>query len=358
MSDRSLSVIAASVAVMTLVTACSPATVPAPAAKPTTAPSKVETSVAKPTLPPADPTPTLRPAAETPRYGGILNIPQVSDTSHFDIQQEVANAVNHMLQSSYNGITQFDPNKPSEIIGDLAKSWEVGKDGLTYTFHLNEGVKFHDGSLLSSEDVKFSFERMAWPAKGIAAPRAADLAPLSKIEAPDKNTVKFVLKYPSTAILAAASSGWMAIYSKSFVEKKGDMRRDVMGTGPFKFRRHVTGLLLEQGKNPDYFVKGRPYLDGINFYIIRDAATSLAAFRTGQVKLTGLADSGVKPAGAESIKKTLPQAIVVSYPSLCVTNFILNTQEKPWTDVRARKAVDLAIDRQSAVKVLGKVTER
>ncbi|MFH1485391.1 MAG: ABC transporter substrate-binding protein [Chloroflexota bacterium] len=358
MYDRKVKIAFSLLSMLTLVLAsCAPAAAPTPKpsapAAPTAAPAaKPAAPTVAPAAKPAAPAATPKPAAEQPRYGGTIAISTVGDPLSFDMHQEASYLVQNVIHCAYNGVTQFDPDNPEEVIGDLGKSWELSKDGLTYTFHLHEGVKFHDGTPLTSEDVKVSFDRQTDPPKGIRAQRRADLTAIDKIETPDKNTVKFILKYPAGAFLDVISSGLQLIYSKAFVEKKGHMKNDVMGTGPFKFKSYASGTSLEYVKNPDYFVKERPYLDGLTFYIIKDAGTRLAAFRTGQIKLTGPGNSGLTPADAEIVKKSMPQAITMSYPSYSHGNFILNVREKPWDDIRMRKAVHLAIDRQKAVDIL------
>lgn len=258
----------------------------------------------------------------------------------------------NVLQSTYSGLIQSDPNSPEEIIGDLAKSWEIAKDGLAYTFRLQENVKFHDGTALTSDDVKTSLDRQLDPPRGLRAPRRPEMQAIEKVETLDKNTVKLTLKYPFGPLLTVLSSGYQVVYSKSFLEKKGNMTKDVMGTGPFKLKNYSQGVSLEQVKNPDYFVKGRPYLDGLTFYIIKDAGTRLAAFRTGRVKLTGPGEAGLMPTDAEVVKKEIPNVQIISYPGLQYGNITLNTSQKPWSDIKVRKAASLAIDRQNAVKVL------
>lgn len=362
MSSRKLSAMFAVLTVLTLLlAACSsgatPQTTPKTAAiEPTAKPAPAATQAeAKPVASPAaaSPATTPKPSSEQPRSGGTITIGTTGDPLSFDMHQEASYLVANVIQCAYSGVVQFDPENPDESIGDLAKSWDISKDGLTYTFNLFDNVKWHDGSAFSSDDVKFSFDRQISPPKGVGAPRRADLAAVDHLETPDKNTVKFVLKYPSSSFLDVISSGLMMVFSRSFVDKKGDMRRDVMGTGPYKLKDYSFGSSLTYVKNPDYFVKGLPYLDGLTFYIIKDPGTRLAAFRTGQLKLTGPGDAGPTASDAELLKKTMPQAVIVSYPSYSFVNFILNIKEKPWDDVRVREAAHLAIDRQKAVAVLG-----
>ncbi|MBI2908236.1 MAG: hypothetical protein HYX92_11365 [Chloroflexi bacterium] len=328
---------------------CTTAAPPPGTVAPTT---RTGTSGGAPPSPPAGPSATPKPSADQPRYGGTLAISAQQDPVSLDMHQESTYLVENVIQCAYNGVTQFDPRNPEEVIGDLAKSWEVSRDGLTYTFQLHNNVKFHDGSPLTSQDVQFSFERMTNPPRGIRSSRRPSLEAIEKVEAPSKDTVTFKLRYPASFFLSTISTGWIAVYSRAFVERKGDMKNDVLGTGPFKLKAYAQGTSLEYVKNADYFVSGRPYLDGITFYIVKDAGTRLAAFRTGQIKLTGPGASGLTPTDAETVRKTMPQAVLLSYPAFSRTEFLMHNQRKPWSDVRVRRAAHLAVDRQKAITVL------
>ncbi|MBI2907710.1 MAG: hypothetical protein HYX92_08660 [Chloroflexi bacterium] len=341
-----------------VLSSCAPAAAPTPKPTPPAAPTAKPAATpeakpaATPAAKPAAPMPSPKPTADQPRSGGIFNITTGGDPISLDLHQEISFLTNNVVQLAYNNLVQLDPERPEEVIGDLARSWEISKDGLTYTFVLYEGVQFHDGAVLTSEDVKYSFERQLSPPRGVLAPRRADLKAIDKVEAPDKNTVKITLKYPSGSFVSVLSTGFQGTYSRAFVEKKGDMKKDVMGTGPFRFKSYSVGSSLEYVKNPNYFVKGRPYLDGISIYIIRDASTRLAALRTGQVKQSALATSGLTPSDADVLKKTAPQIVLMPYSGFNHDTFILNTAEKPWTDIRVRRAVHLGLDRQKAIDVL------
>ncbi|MBI2910136.1 MAG: hypothetical protein HYX92_21045 [Chloroflexi bacterium] len=334
------SVSAASLITLLMLTAsCAPAAT-------TSAPSAATGS------PAATPAVTAKAASEGPKYGGTLTVPTTGDPPSLDVAQEATYPVVTVLQSAYNGLVQSDPENPEEVIGDLAKSWEISKDGLAYTFRLHENVKFHDGAPFTSEDIKTSFDRQLDPPRGIRAPRRPEMEAIAKVETPDKDTIRLLLKYPFGSLFNVFSSGYQVIYSKSFLEKKGDMKKDVMGTGPYKLKNYSPGVSVEHIKNPDYFVKGRPYLDGITFYIIADAATRLAAFRTGRVRLTGPGEAGLMPTDTETVKKEIPNVVIISYPSLQYGNVTLNTAQKPFSDIRVRKAVSLAFDRHNALKLL------
>ncbi|MFH1484805.1 MAG: ABC transporter substrate-binding protein [Chloroflexota bacterium] len=348
---------------------CAPAAAPTPTPKPAPAPEKPAPAATKPaaqpttpaaapkpaapTPKPAAPSPTPKPSAEQPRSGGILDTTLNSDMPSFDVQQETGLLTHSTVQSCYNGLLQFQPSEPDKVISDLAEKWEASSDGTVYTFHLHKGVKFHDGSTLTSEDAKFSLDRVYNPPKGIRSPRMGSVASIEKVEAPDENTVKITLKYPQSSIVSMLAVNQIAIYPKKVVEAKGDMKKTIVGSGPFMYKDYSLGTLFEVKKNPNYFIKGRPYLDGLRFYVIKDPSTMLAAFRTGKVKLMDpTLPAGLRPAHARQIGEEMKQAVVVSYPSISARWLNMVVTKEPFTDVRVRRAVHLAVDRQAAVKVL------
>lgn len=294
--------------------------------------------------------PTLAHAADQPRSGGTLTMWTQGDPPNFDLHQNSTFMVNWAMAPCYNQIVQFDPLDPSKIVPDLAERWEMAPDGKSYTFFLHKGVKFHDGKLLTSADVKVSLDRIREPPSGVVSPRAGAFAAVEDIQTPDEFTVVIRLSRPNPSLLDNLAQGWMAIYPKHVLEKEGDMKKAVVGTGPFKLKRYTRGVSIELEKNPDYFVKGRPYLDGITLYIIPDFGTAYAAFRTKRL----LYMSFQQESTAHQAQAELAQRIVIQkVPALSmrpVLNF--NTKRKPWDDIRVREAVSLALDRQAAIKVI------
>ncbi|MFH1487246.1 MAG: ABC transporter substrate-binding protein [Chloroflexota bacterium] len=334
-----------------------PTATPKPAAAPTAKPAPAATKpAAAPTTPaakPAAPTPSPKAAAEQPRSGGILDTTLNSDMPSFDVQQETTNLTQTTVQSCYSGLLHFKPSEPDKIISDLAEKWETSADGTVHTFHLYKGVKFHDGSALTAEDVKFSLERIYNPPKGIRSPRKDSLSAIKALEALDSDTVKVTLKFAQGSFLPMLSVGQIVVYPKKVVEAKGDMKKDIVGTGPFMYKDYSLGTIFEVKKNPNYFIKERPYLDGLRFYVIKDESTRLAAFRTGQVRLldpTWVA--GLQPSQVQTIRKDMPQATIAQYPALSSRWLNMVVTLAPFTDVRVRRAVSLAVDRQAAIKVL------
>src|SRR5262245_4423687 len=128
-------------------------------------------------------------AEEQPRRGGILQVALAGDPPSLDMHQEQTFMVAQPLGPVYNNLIVFDPHNYPQIIGDLAKSWTVSDDYLTYTFTLHEGVKFHDGSELTSADVKASWDRMVFPPEGVISVRRGNFQMIKSIEAPDRSKI-------------------------------------------------------------------------------------------------------------------------------------------------------------------------
>ncbi|MBI2908794.1 MAG: ABC transporter substrate-binding protein [Chloroflexi bacterium] len=328
---------------------CAPAAAPPPSPQPTTAPLKSETPLSKPAA--AAPSPSPKPAAEQPRYGGVLAIAASVDPPSFDIHQETSISALEPTVSAYDGLVQYDL-RTGEIVGDLAEKWEMSADGLTYTFTLRKDVKFHDGKPFSSEDVRYNLARQKDPPRNIRSARKEQFASVDKIEAPDANTVRIIMKQPYVAFMPQFATDGFVIYPKHVVEAKGDMKTTVLGTGPFKFKSYAPGVSVEFVKNPDYFMKGLPYLDGLTHYIIKDGATRFSAFRTGRVKLTGHF-AQLTPSEAAITKAENPTLSIWRYPALQGPWYVFNGSRAPFNDVRVRQAAGMALDRQTAIKVLG-----
>ncbi|MBI2909531.1 MAG: ABC transporter substrate-binding protein [Chloroflexi bacterium] len=332
-----------------LTASCAPAAPPTGPA-PTTAPPKVETPATRPAAAPAL-SPTPKPSADQPRYGGTLVMASRHKIPHFDMHQEVTTGIILPLAPTYSNLLQPDPRDENRIIGDLARSWEISPDGRVYTLRLNEGVKFHDGKPLTSEDVKFNLDRVAFPPRGMVSSRKALFQAVEKIEAPDPLTARITLKNPQGSFLQILAFEETFIFASHVLKQKGDMKKDVMGSGPFKFASYTPDVSFKSVKNPDYFIKGRPYLDGIAIYIVVDEMARFAALRTKQVLMVPLV-AGPTGAQAREMQKAEPKLVVQDRLAPNVTTMIFNTEKEPWNDIRVRQAVNLAIDREAGAKVI------
>lgn len=317
-----------------LMASCAPTAAPTPTAKPALATPK-----------PAAPTPKPPAAVKT---GGILKIANPGDPPGYDMHKETSDVVFHPFGPAYSGLLQYSWEKPAEIIPDLAEKWELSPDGLTYTFHLRKDVKWHDGKPFTSADVPLSIKRM----QEKSPQRDFYFEPTVKsVDTPDANTAKINLNYASVSFPKFVAMAICPIMPKHVIEAKGDMKRDVVGTGAFKFKEYRPGAHIEFVKNPDYFIKGRPYLDGYRYHPVRDATTRLAAFRTKQVDI--LTPRAMTPAQLDQVQKEMPGA--KAYQLLETGywwNFYMPMDKAPWTDPRVRKAAYLTIDRQKAIKVV------
>ncbi|MBI2907656.1 MAG: ABC transporter substrate-binding protein [Chloroflexi bacterium] len=292
-----------------------------------------------------------KPASEEPRYGGILPIALYFEPPGLDLHQQQLAATRMAAVPAYDTLLEYNPLKQDEIIPDLAERFELSQDSLVYTFYLRQGVKFHDGSLMTSEDVKYNLDRLRNPPRGILSPKKGLLASIDRIETPDAYTVKIFANYVDASFMGGVALSHHVIYPKKVVEEKGDMRKTVVGTGPFKFVRYETGVIVEYTKNRDYFRKGRPYLDGLMFYSIRDAATAFAAFRTGRVLLTSPGSGGLNASQVETTERELKgKARPLPYVSIQNTFVDINVSRKPLDDVRVRRALHFLADRPAIIK--------
>ena len=291
---------------------------------------------------------TQAPAGEQPRRGGVLNLWVGGDPPSFDAHQESTYQTLHPVSPCYNLLVQYDPKDHTKIIPDLAERWDVNPDGKVYTFYLKQGVKFHHGKPFKAEDVKASFERIIFPPNNVVSPRKGVFDAVSGIETPDDYTVKFILKRPNASFLANVAQGWNVIYPKDLLDR-GDPKKEVSGTGPFKLKNYTRGVSIELERNPEYHISGLPYLDGIRFFIVPDPNTAIAAFLSGQLDVYRTEN---KAEADEVAQRHADKATVQKFTIMSNYAMEMNARRRPWDDPRVRLAASLAIDRQAAVKVL------
>ena len=291
-----------------------------------------------------------------PRAGGELVFAVGGTPPSYDGHRETTFAMLHPVAPHYSTLLRFDPQNYPKIVGDVAEDkWTVSKDRLTYTFKIRQGIQFHDGSQLTAKDVKATYDKIIFPPEGVVSARQATYAVVDKVEATDAQTVIFRLKHPSASFLANLASPWNFIYKADILAK--DPRwyeKNIMGSGPFTYSEYVAGSHWVGKKNPNYFMKGRPYLDGYKAVIIRDTAPRVAAVRSGQALIEF---RGFNPAARDDIVKTAgDQVVVQESPWVCNLTVTLNNEKKPFDDVRVRRALTLAIDRWGASKALSQIS--
>ncbi len=286
-------------------------------------------------------------AEEKPQRGGVLRVALAGDPPSLDMHQESTFLVDIPFSTVYNTLIVYDPHGYPKIIGDLAKSWTVSDDKMTYTFTLHQGVKFHDDSPLTSADVI--------PPEGVVSPRKTLFQAIQSIEAPDLYTVVFRLHYPSASFLSMLAHPACFIYAKKYLDQDPHWyKRNAMGSGPFKLKQYVHGASIEMERNPKYWKQGLPYLDGIKYYIITDDGARAKAIRSDRADVEF---RGFPPAEVEAIKGQMGDKITVAYPGQPGQwGIAFNVDKKPFDDERVRKAMSLAIDRYDMAKTLTPLT--
>jgi peptide/nickel transport system substrate-binding protein len=337
---------------------------PSPVAQPTTAPAK---AAEKPPAAAASPTaasaakPADKPAekvsakpAETPERGGELVFVVSAEPPSFDGHRETTFAMLHYTAPHYSTLLKFDPFEYPKIVGDLAESWNVSQDGTTYTFKLRQGVKFHDGTTLTSRDVKASYDRIIKPPQGVRSARQASYAAIESVETPDATSVVFRLKYGSASMLANLASPWNFIYSADKLAQDPQWpEKNVMGTGPFTFGEYVRGSHWTGKRFEDYWDRGKPYLDSFRALPITDVSAQVNAVRSGRAQAEF---RGFTPTQRDDLARAMGQGVTMQEsPWICALWVALNTEKKPFDDARFRRGLSLAVDRWEGSKALSQI---
>ena len=327
-----------------------PAT-PTPASTPTPAPTATPI-----------PTPDPRALAVALRYGGIVPMMTMSEPSNVDPYRATLSSQVAPSTPIYNQLIEYDPHNFTEIIGDLAKSWTVADDGLSVTFRLNEGVLWHDGKEVTSEDVVFSLDRMVTPGEGEARPNTGKLgAYYESSTAVDKYTARMDLKFPSGAALNFLTVDFFKILPKHYVESGVDINtfENAMGSGPFMPVSYTTGSVWESERNPNYFKPGLPYFDGFQVFIISNAGTQIAAYKTERVLMSAQMENALAPDDVIRLQEDpdfTSKFDIWGPQECCNLHIILNVRQAPFDDENIRRALFLAMDRHAIAEdiALGK----
>ncbi len=293
--------------------------------------------------------------AETPRRGGVLLAVIGADPPSLDPHQESTFANIELVAPCYSTLLEIDPYHYPKIIGDVASEWKIAPDGLTYTFKIHQGIRFHDGSPMTAADVKASYDKIVFPPEGVRSVRKKAYTAVERIEAPDPSTVVFRLKFPSASLLANLASPWNVIFPRKYLDQDVNyFKTHVVGSGPFKFKSYAGGSTFEGERNPDYFIKDRPYLDGYKFYISPETSVRAAAIRSGRayIEFRNLPNAEV-----EAIRKQLGDKVAVQEtPMTGWWGIAVNSTAKPFNDVRVRKALTLGLDRYTMSRALYPLT--
>jgi peptide/nickel transport system substrate-binding protein len=297
------------------------------------------------------------PAAAQPKTGGVLRLVERADPVGFDTlgKKKASVYTQSMLAYTHNRLFRYGPK--GDIVPDLAASYSH-PNATTYVVTLKKGVHFHNkppvnGRELTSEDVKFTFERLP------GSPEDRLFPTLKRVTTPDRYTVQFELSAPFSAFVSNLAATTMYIYAKEAGKPTADGGRDytaadtVIGTGPFMLEEYREKQRIVFKRNPSYFEAGHPYLDGVEVYFIADSSAQLAALRTGKIDLIPVAAGQGLPHSLAGEARAIAGATVIKQ-SLFQTseNVIGRLDQKPWSDVRVRRAVSLAMDRNALMKAM------
>ena len=329
--------------------------------------SPTDTPAAEATAAPAQPgataVPTAAPAATSPpaappdsRAGGIIPMLAHSNPLTFDPHQGANSSDVGSFSPLYSQLVEYNPINPSEIIGDLAESWEFSGDGLALTFVLRDGIKWSDGVDFTADDIVFSINRMAEPEE--PRPRAGRVRfYVDSVEAVDERTARVNQLFSSPVLLKLLAVDYMKILPRHVVEAGADLRvfDNVVGTGPFRGVSFTSGVSYEYERNPDYFKDGVPYFDGIKASIMNDKGTIIANFKTERILMHNIwanhldIDDLVQLEADEEFMSKFD----IIYKEAGGDHVLMNTTKAPYNDERVRRAIFLAIDRQELVDGFG-----
>ncbi len=305
-----------------------------------------------------------------PRNGGVLNVRVPDDPGGWDLSLFKAYPAWEGHTLAENSLVGYQSGPDIEwskqtMRPELAEKWEVSPDGKAFTFHLRNGVKYQDiapvnGRELTSADVKWAYEyasrtgqfkdkklptgQYEWMFEG-----------LQSVETPDPYTAVVRFQEPFVPFLAYAGSDSTPITPHEIFDQKGNLMDVVIGTGPFQLDPTASqpGSRWNWKKNPNFWDAGKPYLDGMNWLVIKDDASSYAAFKTKQIDYLGNAGIPIPPADLEDLKKAVPNLGFSQHPNDTSWHLYLNVRSgKPLNDLRMRKAINLALDRDEFIKVL------
>jgi len=297
---------------------------------------------------------TLPAQSQTPKKGGTLSFAVVAEPPNYDCHGSTTFALIHPIAPHYSLLLKFDGKEYPKIVGDLAESWSVSDDKKTYTFKIRSGVKFHNGSPLTSADVKASYDRIINPPTGVVSIRKAYYDDVASVEAPDPTTVVFKMKAPVAGVLESLASPYNCIYSAAKLKENPRYpETEIMGSGAFTFVEHVKGSSWTGKRFDGYFQPGKPYLDGYKAFFVKSPAVVPGL-------IGGQFDAEFRGRNPSEMAQLLEQAKdrMTVYQGTWVNNIMLvfNTTRKPFDDIRVRQALSLAIDRWAGSEALSRIS--
>jgi len=275
-----------------------------------------------------------------PKPGGTLIAAQEVDPVSLDPHTNSNFSALQGYEFIYESLTGYD--EKTNVVPALAQKWEITNGGKTYTFHLRPNVKFHNGQTMTADDVKYCVDRVLDPKT--ASPYLSWMSPIKEVKVIDPLTVQMNLDAPYPDLLgtfaALRSSG---IMPKGYAERE-NLKIKAVGTGPFKLVEYVAQDHITYARNPDYWNKPLPYLNGMTFKILTEENARLAALRAGQIQYATLSAQGVAQL------QNAPGITTLKAPNAWVALHYINVSKKPLDDPRVRRALRMAVDTNEVIQ--------
>src|ERR1700751_5683441 len=292
--------------------------------------------------------------ASAQKPGGVLRLAHFDSPASMSILEESTRAALQPMMGVFNNLVLYDQHIAQSSLEtvqpDLATSWSWNEDGTELPFPLRPGVKWHDGKPFTAADVKCTWDLLMGTGsdKLRVNPRKSWYNNVVEVLTPGDFEVTFKLKQPQPYLSTLLASGWSPIYPCHVPAR--EMRSHPIGTGPFKFVEFKPNEYIKVAKNPDYWKNGRPYLDGIEYTIIRNLSTAILAFVAGKFDMT-FAYSVTEPL-LKDVKRQMPGAICELAPIGVNRSLIANREKPPFDKPDLRQAIALSFDRQAFVDIV------
>ena len=288
------------------------------------------------------------------KQGGILKMYNPDSPASMSIHEEATIISERPMMGVFNNLVMFDQhvrqNSLTSIVPDLATDWSWNEEGTELTFTLRRGVSWHDGKPFTAKDVQCTWDMLTGKSseKLRVNPRKSWYRNLAEVTTNGDYEVTFHLRHPQPAFLTTLASGYSPVYPCHVPAR--DMRQHPVGTGPFKFVEFKPNEYIRVTRNVDYWKKGQPYLDGIEYTIIRNLSTAILAFVAGKFDMT-FAYSVTEPL-LKDVNKQMPGAICELAPIGVNRSLIANRDKPPFDNADLRRAMALSFDRKAFIDII------
>ena len=297
-------------------------------------------------------------AADRGIHGGIVPMHDYAFPNLIFHPHEFSNQFKN-ISAIYNGLIEYnaETDDPYDIRGDLAESWELLPDGVTYVFRLHDNATWHDGTAVTADDVVWSMDSLVNTAE--SRPQTLIIAPYfdaGNARAIDAHTVEVKTNNPAPDFIPMLAADAFKMMSKNWDQQGFDTAKweNGMGSGPFLPTQLAKDVSMELERNPNYWKEGLPYIDGIIHYYIADKGTAIGSYRTGQVLMTTFPVTNLSNTEILELQEAEADILdVYLIPNTSLLGTLINTTIEPFNDVRVRRALHLAVDRTEFRSIFG-----